>query len=89
MISKQDALYWLMRLPFIGTYELSVIRRMGLVELTDQGRELASRLTPAMAQFMARMTHGFTEEEKQTFIRLVDRFHRNALNSYLQEDPSA
>jgi DNA-binding MarR family transcriptional regulator len=63
-------------------------RRTGLVELTDQGRELTSRLTPAMAEFMGRMTQGFTEEEKHTFIRLMDRFHRNALNSYLQEEAS-
>jgi DNA-binding MarR family transcriptional regulator len=65
-------------------------RRTGLVELTEKGRELAARLTPAMVEFMERMAHGFTDEEKATFLRLLDKFHRNALSSYLElEDRQA
>ena len=61
-------------------------RRTGLVELTEKGRELAQRLTPAMVEFMERMAKGFTDDETRTFLQLLDKFHRNALSSYLELD---
>jgi DNA-binding MarR family transcriptional regulator len=57
-------------------------RRTGFVELTDKGREIAAVLVPGMAQFMGEMSRGLTEDEKRTFIALLDKFHRNAISSY-------
>ena len=60
-------------------------RRTGYVELTDKGRELAAVLVPGMAEFMAQMSKGMSEEEKKTLIALLDKFHRNAIDSYCEE----
>ena len=59
-------------------------RRTGFVELTDKGREIAAALVPGMAQFMAQMSEGLTDEEKRALIALLDKFHRNAINSYYE-----
>jgi DNA-binding MarR family transcriptional regulator len=52
-------------------------RRVTYVELTDSGRETCRRLIPAMVDFMGNATRGFTEEEKQTFYNLLDRYRQN------------
>jgi len=38
-----------------------------------------------MANFMAEMSKGMTEGEKKTLIALLDKFHRNAIESYYDE----
>jgi DNA-binding MarR family transcriptional regulator len=60
-------------------------RRTGFVELTAKGRELAAALVPGMAEFMGEMSKGMTDDEKRTLIELLDKFHRNAINSYFDE----
>jgi DNA-binding MarR family transcriptional regulator len=60
-------------------------RRTGFVELTDKGRAIASTLVPAMAEFMALMSKGLSEDEKEQLIRLLDKFHRNAVSSYFED----
>ena len=60
-------------------------RRTGFVELTDKGREIAGAVVPGMAEFMAQMSKGLTEEEKNTLIALLDKFHRNAIDSYYED----
>src|SRR6185436_16894508 len=60
-------------------------RRTGFVELTDKGREIASALVPGMAQFMAQMSEGLTDDEKKALIGLLDKFHRNAIESYYDD----
>jgi DNA-binding MarR family transcriptional regulator len=60
-------------------------RRTGFVELTDKGREIASALVPGMVKFMAEMAKGMTQEEKTALIALLDKFHRNAINSYFDD----
>lgn len=57
-------------------------RRTGFVELTDKGREIAAALVPGMAEFMAQMARGMTDDEKNSLIALLDKFHRNAIESY-------
>jgi DNA-binding MarR family transcriptional regulator len=57
-------------------------RRTGFVELTEKGRELSAELVPAMAEFMSEISRAMSEDEKQTFIALLDKFHRNANASY-------
>jgi DNA-binding MarR family transcriptional regulator len=52
-------------------------RRVTYVELTPRGREVCSKLIPAMVDFMASMTRGFTDEEKTTFYSLLDRYRQN------------
>lgn len=59
-------------------------RRTGFVELTEKGREIASALVPGMAKFMAEMSKGMTVEEKKQLIALLDKFHRNANESYFE-----
>ena len=57
-------------------------RRTTFVELTPQGEELAAKLVPAMVDFMATVCRDFTDEEKQLLNNLLDKFHRNAAESY-------
>jgi DNA-binding MarR family transcriptional regulator len=60
-------------------------RRTGFVELTDKGRALAATLVPGMAQFMAEMAKGMSETEKTALIALLDKLHRNAIESYFDD----
>ena len=60
-------------------------RRTGFVELTPRGREIAATLVPGMAQFMAEMAKGMDDAEKKALIELLDKFHRNAINSYFDD----
>jgi len=57
-------------------------RRATFVELTAQGQELAAKLVPSMIDFMATVCRDFTDEEKRLLNRLLDKFHRNAVESY-------
>jgi DNA-binding MarR family transcriptional regulator len=52
-------------------------RRVTYVELTEDGRATCAKLIPAMVDFMGTATRGFTEEEKQTFYSLLDRYRQN------------
>ena len=54
-------------------------RRVTFVELTAEGKELCEKMVPAMVQFMASMTAGFSEEEIVCFRGLLNRFRLNAL----------
>jgi DNA-binding MarR family transcriptional regulator len=53
-------------------------RRVTYVELTPSGREVCDKLVPAMVEFMARMTDGFSSEEKSLFFSLLERWRQNA-----------
>jgi DNA-binding MarR family transcriptional regulator len=59
-------------------------RRFSYVRLTPAGEELAAQLVPIMVEFMNSSTEDFTEEEKATFIRLLEKFRRNAESRYLE-----
>jgi DNA-binding MarR family transcriptional regulator len=58
-------------------------RRFSYVRLTPAGEELAATLVPIMVEFMNGALEGFSEEEKATFIRLLEKFRRNAESLYL------
>ena len=58
-------------------------RRFSYVRLTDAGQALAAQLIPIMVEFMNGALDGFTEEEKVTFIRLLEKLRHNAENRYL------
>jgi DNA-binding MarR family transcriptional regulator len=58
-------------------------RRFSYVRLTPAGQELAAQLVPIMVEFMNGALEGFTEDEKTTFITLLEKFRRNAENRYL------
>ena len=60
-------------------------RRTGFVELTAKGREIAAALVPGMVEFMEEIARGMSEDEKQALIKLLDKFHRNALNRYFDD----
>jgi MarR family 2-MHQ and catechol resistance regulon transcriptional repressor len=53
-------------------------RRVTHVELTHAGIEACETLIPAMADFMERMTKGFSEPEKLLFATFLERFCLNA-----------
>lgn len=53
-------------------------RRTVYVQLTTEGEDFAKIIVPSMARFMAAMLDGFTQEEKNTFAGLLERFRRNA-----------
>ncbi len=57
-------------------------RRFSYVRLTPTGQELAAQLVPIMVEFMNGALDGFTEEEKATFIRLLEKFRHNADTRY-------
>jgi DNA-binding MarR family transcriptional regulator len=59
-------------------------RRFSYVRLTPAGQELAAQLVPIMVEFMNGATEGFSDEEKQTFIGLLEKFRRNAERRYLE-----
>ena len=58
-------------------------RRFSYVRLTPAGQELAATLVPIMVEFMNGAADGFSEEEKATLIRLLEKFRRNAENRYV------
>lgn len=59
-------------------------RRFSYVRLTPTGHELSAQLVPIMVEFMNGATEGFTEEEKETFIRLLEKYRRNAESRYVE-----
>ncbi len=59
-------------------------RRFSYVRLTPAGHELATQLVPIMVEFMNGATEGFTDEEKTTFVRLLEKFRRNAEKRYIE-----
>jgi MarR family transcriptional regulator, organic hydroperoxide resistance regulator len=58
-------------------------RRFSYVRLTPAGKDLAETLVPIMVEFMNGALEGFSEEEKTTFIRLLEKYRSNAENRYL------
>lgn len=61
-------------------------RRVSWVELTPEGVRLCEHLIPAMIDFMAALSIGFTLEEKEQFAGFLKRFHTNA--THFLEDGS-
>lgn len=61
-------------------------RRTVFVTLTDKGRLLGSRLTPAVAALFTQLCSDFTEEEKTVFIDLMLRFLTAARSVYLRDE---
>jgi DNA-binding MarR family transcriptional regulator len=59
-------------------------RRFSYVRLTPAGEELAAQLVPIMVEFMNGALEGFTEEEKSTLIRLLEKLRRNSESRYLE-----
>ena len=59
-------------------------RRFSYVRLTPAGEELAAQLVPIMVEFMNGALDEFSEQEKETFIRLLEKFRRNAESRYLE-----
>jgi DNA-binding MarR family transcriptional regulator len=59
-------------------------RRFSYVRLTPAGHELAAQLVPIMVEFMNGALESFSEDEKATFIRLLEKFRRNAETRYLE-----
>lgn len=57
-------------------------RRFSYVRLTPDGQQLAASLVPIMVEFMNGALQGFTEEEKSTFIRLLEKYRTNAENRF-------
>jgi DNA-binding MarR family transcriptional regulator len=53
-------------------------RRTTDVILTEKGIDVCLRLIPAMARLAETFCRGFSEEEKQTLVRLMLRFWQNA-----------
>jgi DNA-binding MarR family transcriptional regulator len=53
-------------------------RRTVHVELTETGLELAGRIVPSLANYMAAMLEGFSDDEKNQLSHLLDRVRRNA-----------
>jgi DNA-binding MarR family transcriptional regulator len=53
-------------------------RRTIEVILTDKGVEVCLRLIPAMARLAETFCRGFSEDEKQTLVRLMLKFWQNA-----------
>ena len=59
-------------------------RRVSYVRLTPAGQELATQLVPIMVEFMNGATKNFSEEEKATFIRLLEKLRSNADSRYVE-----
>jgi DNA-binding MarR family transcriptional regulator len=59
-------------------------RRFSYVRLTPAGEELAATLVPLMVEFMHGAFEGFSDEEKETFIRLLEKYRRNSEKRYVE-----
>jgi DNA-binding MarR family transcriptional regulator len=57
-------------------------RRFSYVRLTPAGHELAAQLVPIMVEFMNGALTDFSEEEKTTFIHLLEKLRHNAETRY-------
>lgn len=55
------------------------------VMLTPRGTGVCVRLIPAMARLAESFCRGFTEEEKETLVRLLLRFWGNANSNVMDE----
>ena len=53
-------------------------RRTVHVELTAEGETFAQRIVPSLARYMESMLAGFSEDEKQQFVRFLERCRANA-----------
>jgi DNA-binding MarR family transcriptional regulator len=60
-------------------------RRTIEVMLTPRGKQVGARLIPAMARLAETFCRGFTEEEKQTLVRLLLKFWSNANSDAIDE----
>jgi DNA-binding MarR family transcriptional regulator len=58
-------------------------RRTVYVDLTPTGREIAARLTPAVADFATHMCDTFTDEEKDQFRELLYKYLDSARRKYI------
>lgn len=61
-------------------------RRTVYVDLTPGGREIAERLTPAVAAFSTDMCEALTEQEKEVFRDLLFKFLDSARNQYIGDE---
>jgi len=59
-------------------------RRFSYVRLTLAGEELAATLVPIMVAYMDGAFEGFSDEEKETFIRLLEKYRRNSETRYVE-----
>lgn len=57
-------------------------RRVTFIQLTPKGHELASRLVPTVAEFMATTCQDFSEAEKKVFVDLLIRLRKRSEISY-------
>lgn len=53
-------------------------RRQNLVSATQKGREAVERLLPSLENAAANFVRGFTEQEKEQILNLLDRMISNA-----------
>jgi MarR family transcriptional regulator, 2-MHQ and catechol-resistance regulon repressor len=63
-------------------------RRTVYVDLTATGREVAAKLTPAVADFATHMCDAFTDEEKDQFRELLYKYLDSARSKYISQDAS-
>jgi len=61
-------------------------RRVTFVELTDEGKDVAERIVPAVVQFAMDLAQEFTREELQTLLGLLGRLQAHAES--LDDTPS-
>jgi DNA-binding MarR family transcriptional regulator len=61
-------------------------RRTVYVALTPDGEEIATRLTPAVAEFASQMCSAFSEEEKALFRDLLFKYLDSARQHYIKEE---
>jgi DNA-binding MarR family transcriptional regulator len=60
-------------------------RRFTEVTLTESGRELCEKLVPAAVQFSSDLLAGFSDDEKQTVNRLLEKIQANAEKLHVAE----
>ena len=60
-------------------------RRITWVRLTPRGEEVCVDLVPAMANLMAQLTKGFSEDEKSSLIDAMKRLRENAEAGFREE----
>jgi DNA-binding MarR family transcriptional regulator len=61
-------------------------RRTVYVDLTPEGQEIATRLTPAVADFASQMCAAFTDAEKEQFRDLLFKYLDSARHRYIEEE---
>ncbi|WP_189366981.1 MarR family winged helix-turn-helix transcriptional regulator [Tateyamaria omphalii] len=63
-------------------------RRQSLIELTDQGRDVFNQTSVVMSARRAALSRTFSEDDVDTFIKLIDRFEA-FVEAPLPENPTA